>query len=45
VADEIVSELIEAQEPAGEYERPRIEAVLTAEGLAREIQYAGGLSD
>lgn len=31
-------------EPSEVYEAPRVESVLTAEDLTREIQYAGSLS-
>jgi hypothetical protein len=41
MADEMASQTDRPEDAAAEYEPPRVEAVLTANELAREIQYAG----
>lgn len=41
MSDETVVPQVEQLNPAAEYEPPRVETVVTADELAREIQYAG----
>ncbi len=39
--EQVRSEETSPEPKAADYEAPRVESVLTAEDLAREIQYAG----
>lgn len=39
--DKQTAEVITPEGAAAEYEAPRVESVLTADDLAREVQYAG----
>lgn len=42
---DLPSQIGEAPQAAETYEPPVVESVVTADELAREIQYAGGISE
>ena len=42
--DKKTAEIITPEGAVAEYEAPRVESVLTADDLAREVQYAGAAS-